>query len=1142
MNQEQYKEKSIYKNQSNIDEKKDYCYIGFIKNYRFNAPEVYKTDSIPQNTENGCFSTAYYYPQEIIAYYGKCKTLKGYDGRVFAPHFLLKTSKDITFNEAVETVQSFLIYMENKYRINRRHLRYLFDGEKSIIIRFPAELFNGFSADKNLPLFHKLLKMKLISEDMQDKFDNMLYSAQSMLPFTNTRNSRTRYYTVELSAEEILLQSKEILQLAGRKRKGNESAPPAELKTNPLLEEVKEEVLNTIGILKLLYGDSGPNGYINLRLIDRQGNSKNIFMQNYENTVKSAFKNDGKTHIYYGIATRKDASSGYKGNLEEVNALWADIDYGKQGHKNETGYDTKEDVLSVLDGLKHKPSAVIHSGHGFQALWKLNKPVIINGENIKKLEEINKGLQRLIGGDTVQNLDRVFRFPYTLNIKDDIPIKSSVFNISNALSYSIEELEEWVNAGPAAETKSAAQKKDYPFQDEIKSDTQTAEIKLPLLPVKGLDAIKKNCRWIRDLYDKSGRGENIAHNDRVAAAVLLLQFRGGKEEIQKIMSNIPGYDPEKTIKQIQQISAGDYKPYLCDTLCGSRCSCIKKIDRKSPIAFAYRTERKKVGIKNSFWHDDVKPLSLEKVSNTENFISALEKLVIALADKGLPLIDIKSICSAWRDFQDGEFCTEEVLEQAVDTFYTIRIFNDGPFWKARERDGKINTEVDIQELIAFLESEGYAKYYIQQECFFIKISDNRVHEVSLTQIKDFVFSYIKELGISEAVIKELKNELISRAGTYFGEKQLECIESKKITFRRDKKDEAYFYFRNCFATVNKNGVILSDYSRLDGLIWEEQIKDRNFRLLSDSGRSSQFRRFIWNVSAENEDRFHTLCSAIGYMLHNYKDSSNAKAIIFCDEKISDNPCGRTGKSLVSKALSKLRESVRIDGKNFEFGGQFSFQQINMRSEILEFNDVRAKFGFERLFSVITDAMTVERKREHAYSIPFEESPKILISTNYTIKGSSESFKARKFEVEFSDHYNAACTPEHEFGNLFFEGWNEEEWEKFDNFMLWCVRLYLEKGLIETSSGTLLKKQLIYETNKVFAYFMETHCVLDKEYNKKDFFKLFLRQYPECNFYKQNTFSKWLESYENIMGLELHQRSSDGKQLIRFTKGRKESKK
>ena len=54
---------------------------------------------------------------------------------------------------------------------------------------------------------------------------------------------------------------------------------------------------------------------------------------------------------------------------------------------------------------------------------------------------------------------------------------------------------------------------------------------------------------------------------------------------------------------------------------------------------------------------------------------------------------------------------------------------------------------------------------------------------------------------------------------------------------------------------------------------------------------------------------------------------------------------------------------------------------------------------DKLFAAVVNDFPVERKNRDRVTIPFEESPKFLISTNYVVAGKGGSHRARVFEVE-----------------------------------------------------------------------------------------------------------------------------------------------
>jgi hypothetical protein len=117
-------------------------------------------------------------------------------------------------------------------------------------------------------------------------------------------------------------------------------------------------------------------------------------------------------------------------------------------------------------------------------------------------------------------------------------------------------------------------------------------------------------------------------------------------------------------------------------------------------------------------------------------------------------------------------------------------------------------------------------------------------------------------------------------------------------------------------------------------------------------------------------------------------------------------------------------------------------------------------------------MTIEKKGQDAYQIPFKESPKISITTNYTINGSGASHERRIFEVEIANYFNDNLTPEMEFGHLFFAEWDDKEWASFDNFMIRCVQFFLKNGLVQSDKVNLKFRKFKNEMGAEFIEFME----------------------------------------------------------------------
>ena len=245
-----------------------------------------------------------------------------------------------------------------------------------------------------------------------------------------------------------------------------------------------------------------------------------------------------------------------------------------------------------------------------------------------------------------------------------------------------------------------------------------------------------------------------------------------------------------------------------------------------------------------------------------------------------------------------------------------------------------------------------------------------------------------------------------------------------------------------------------------------------------------------------------------------------------DEQLTDESeaNGRTGKSLIGTALSKMCCFKRLDGRNFDFNDKFRFQEINLQHQIIDFNDANKKFDFERLFSVITDDMTVERKGSNSISISFEESPKFMLSTNYVIKNMDNSSNNRQFVVELSNHYNESHTPFGEFGHLLFEDWSKTEWLRFDLFMIKSIQYYLTNDLNQHKVINAGEKNLLVATSPEFVDTMDfiassNDFHVNKFYIKSDFLQV-IKDNSDFESIGKVKLGKWLKVWAKFRGFSI----------------------
>jgi hypothetical protein len=456
------------------------------------------------------------------------------------------------------------------------------------------------------------------------------------------------------------------------------------------------------------------------------------------------------------------------------------------------------------------------------------------------------------------------------------------------------------------------------------------------------------------------------------------------------------------------------------------------------------------------------------------------------------------------------------------------------FWKV---DDKGRVKISPMKIKRLLEAEGYCKYKLDSNYLFIRVEKNIVEEIDCVDVKEFIMRYIEAIPIEkyEGTNKAEVIDTLIRNNQLFTVNFLEFLITKQIYFNEDTINRGYFYFRNGFAEVTKDNSLIKNYSELEYCIWRKQIIERDYQI---NLKRPVFEEFLHNICRNDVKRYEALKSGIGYLLHNYKDPSLAKAIIFIDEKMSEGAFGRSGKGLVIKSVAQVRNTVIIDGRNFNPSKNFAFQRVKADTNILALEDINDKFPFEKLFAIITDGLVIERKNKDEIFLSFKESPKLAVSTNFTIKGIDDSTLDRQFIVEFSDYYNMYHRPVHDFGRYFFEGWDEDEWSSFDCFMIECLQFYLANGLVEYAHINLELKKLIDATSPEFIEFADG-VSLDQPHDKKDLFTEFKSEYQDFEKMTQGTFTKWLKIYARVKGLEVIEEKSGSKRVV--TLGKKESR-
>lgn len=494
---------------------------------------------------------------------------------------------------------------------------------------------------------------------------------------------------------------------------------------------------------------------------------------------------------------------------------------------------------------------------------------------------------------------------------------------------------------------------------------------------------------------------------------------------------------------------------------------------------------------------------------------------------------------------------------------------DFSFFKIK-RSGQDAVVTDVQILqagfVALLRKLGFRKYEVGEGFITIRILDNVIEQFQLHQLRGFIVRFFHNMSEEDLAIlncpKDLLIEKLHRTlGTLTTEEKLSLLFDldgmEEINVVQDEIDKAYFFYRNGFVEVTRDGSTLRPYKELPGYVWKDQILKRDFVPLDPAEwTKGVYYAFANNVADNwkrpdgtdnNPQRFGSFVTITGYCLHKYFNAK-LKMPIFMDARMSEDPDGRSGKSVHCKAIRQMlnadpengKQCIITDGKNFDPENRFKYEDLHVSTRVFVLDDVKRGLPIEIFFNAVVDGFMRERKGE-------KEKVKIwckpILTLNYTIQIRGGSAKDRVIEFEFADFYSVSKTPEQVHGCWFFRDWDAEEWNRFDCFMLSCVSDYLKSGVVMPDTINLEARKLLDETDREFIVFMEDlEIEHEKDYDRRELFQKFgevddHNKVTRSGFHwmKQKTFTNWLRWWAQYRPEMAGYREfrSGGKDYIRY---------
>lgn len=409
---------------------------------------------------------------------------------------------------------------------------------------------------------------------------------------------------------------------------------------------------------------------------------------------------------------------------------------------------------------------------------------------------------------------------------------------------------------------------------------------------------------------------------------------------------------------------------------------------------------------------------------------------------------------------------KDITQSVIDTKPEVTLEGDSnQFWQKKTNAKDPNKYVIIPKLtywMNYLRSLGIAIESKGGE--MVRFEDGIVSKLSVNDLIRLVDEQIKAFpeylpgGVSRDEILEMVLLNIDRLYKVKG--VLGSLPQIDFDWVKSTATESYFFYRNGIVEVTSDSIEVKPYEAIEGFVWDTAIIDRDFELNEDVS-ATEWADFLAKVAGGKEHLLKNLDAALGYSLHSFKDSSRPYLVVFGEATHDSSLGGGSGKSLIANALAKIVPTAFKDMKAYSVSDSFKWSMVKPETQLLVLSDLTATFEHQVLYNALSDGFEVNAKNKAVVTYPFEESPKILTTTNYSLSNDSGHGDRRLRLVEFSSHWNSQTSPADYYGKLFFSDWDEKEWADFDSYMMLTVVEYLRNGFpkIDESEGSKSKRIL-----------------------------------------------------------------------------------
>lgn len=350
----------------------------------------------------------------------------------------------------------------------------------------------------------------------------------------------------------------------------------------------------------------------------------------------------------------------------------------------------------------------------------------------------------------------------------------------------------------------------------------------------------------------------------------------------------------------------------------------------------------------------------------------------------------------------------------------------GLFW-IYDEEGKMR--ISRERIYTVADGLGFR---VHENCP-VRITGYMVSRVEDRVLWDALKAYVKEEDGDEYLRICNAFEAFVQASGQFTITRLQQLDTSSIV--RDTSHTAYKFYQNGYLFITPQRYSFNTYDTLSGLIWSDDVLQRNFHEGPEGGRYVEFLQH----AIVGDPRL-----AIGYLAHRFKDETTGYIITLTEQCPDPKQGGGSGKNIFSSLLALTTTFKSIPGSQVKFDEKFL--NVWNKERVLALSDVPKSFDFGFLKELTTGSGVLKKLFKDEITVGAEDMPKFIIQTNYSYSVSDGGLARRIIPIEFTDFFTRCGGVDVHFGCHFPKGWVLDDWTGFDNYIAGAIRDWMAAGL------------------------------------------------------------------------------------------------